>query len=72
MANQNGKNNDIDQAALDEMVASTDSGARSPAGPVGAALGWTAFAWAVFQLWIASPLPFMFAFGVFNDTKPLI
>ena len=50
---------DIDQAALDEMVAATDSGARSPAGTIGALLAWTAFAWSVFQLWIASPLPYM-------------
>ena len=50
---------DIDQAALDEMVAATDSGARSPAGTIGTLLAWTAFAWSVFQLWIASPLPYM-------------
>ena len=55
----NVKDNEIDQAALDEMVASTDSGARNPSGLVGGLLAWTAFAWAAFQLWIASPLPYM-------------
>ena len=56
---QDNNDHDIDQAALDEMVAATDSGARSPAGAIGALLAWTAFAWSVFQLWIASPLPYM-------------
>ena len=67
---QSGKNSDIDQAALDELVASTDSGARSPTGVIGALLAWTAFAWSVFQLWIASPLPYMFGnlLPVLNNT----
>ena len=56
---QDNNDHDIDQTALDEMVAATDSGARSPAGAIGALLAWTAFAWSVFQLWIASPLPYM-------------
>ncbi|HEU4985995.1 MAG TPA: TRAP transporter permease [Rhizobiaceae bacterium] len=29
----------------------------------------TAVAWSLFQLWYASPLPFIFGFGVFNDTE---
>src|SRR5690606_15544590 len=28
-----------------------------------------AIAWSLFQLWYASPLPFMFGFGVLNDTE---
>ncbi|MEO0363742.1 MAG: TRAP transporter fused permease subunit, partial [Pseudomonadota bacterium] len=28
-----------------------------------------ALAWSLFQLWIASPIPFMVGFGVFNDTE---
>lgn len=28
-----------------------------------------ALLWSAFQLWIASPLPFMLGFGVFNDTQ---
>ncbi len=51
-------------------MAATDSGARSPAGGVGALLAWTAFAWSAFQLWIASPLPYMVgnAIPVLNNT----
>ena len=67
---QDNNEHDIDQAALDEMVAATDSGARSPAGAIGALLAWTAFAWSVFQLWIASPLPYMVSdfIPVLNNT----
>ena len=67
---QDNNNHDIDQAALDEMVAATDSGARSPAGTIGTLLAWTAFAWSVFQLWIASPLPYMVSdfIPVLNNT----
>ena len=51
-------------------MAATDSGARSPAGGVGVLLAWTAFAWSAFQLWIASPLPYMVgnAIPVLNNT----
>ncbi len=54
---------------LDELVASSDTGARNPTGPVAKLLFAVALAWSLFQLWIASPLPFMFGFGVFNDTE---
>ncbi len=59
----------LSQAELDELVASSDTGARNPAGPVGTFLILTALAWSLFQLWIASPIPFMVGFGVFNDTE---
>ena len=44
---------------LEEMIAASDTGARSPEGGVGKLLMIIAFAWSLFQLWIASPLPFM-------------
>ena len=28
-----------------------------------------AICWSLFQLWYASPLPFMFGFGIFSDTE---
>ena len=61
----------LSQQELDELVASTDTGGRSPAGPVGTFLLLVALAWSLFQLWVASPLPFIFNFGVFNqaDTR---
>ncbi|GFE64906.1 TRAP transporter permease [Litoreibacter roseus] len=59
----------LSQAELDELVASSDTGGRSPSGPVGIFLIAVALIWSLFQLWIASPIPFMINFGVFNDTE---
>ena len=38
-------------------------------GGVGVFLAMTALAWSLFQLWIASPVPFIVGWGVFNDTE---
>jgi TRAP transporter 4TM/12TM fusion protein len=56
-------------ADLEDMVASSDSGARKPAGTPGKLLLGIAAVWSLFQLWIASPIPFMLGFGVFNATE---
>ena len=65
------ENNKSPDAAvdLDDMVASSDSGARKPAGMPGKLLVSIAATWSLFQLWIASPLPYMLGFGVFNATQ---
>jgi TRAP transporter 4TM/12TM fusion protein len=57
------------EAELEEMIAATDTGARSPAGGVGKLLLTVAFCWSVFQLWIASPLPYM---DVFSSWLPVL
>lgn len=54
---------------LEALVASADTGARKPAGITGRILVSTAALWSLFQLWIASPLPFALGFGVFNATQ---
>lgn len=59
----------LSQEELDELVASSDTGGRTPSGAVGTMLLVTALAWSLFQLWIASPLPFIAGWGVFNDTE---
>ena len=46
------------QSLQDEIVAAVDTGARSPVGGVGQFIAGTAFVWAMFQLYIASNLPF--------------
>ena len=56
-------------AALEELVAQSDTGARHPTGITGKILLWTAIAWSLFQLWYASPLPFVFNVFVLNDTE---
>jgi TRAP-type uncharacterized transport system fused permease subunit len=57
------------EGALQELVAQSDTGARSPHGAAGKLLLWTAIAWSLFQLWYASPLPFVFNVFVLNDTE---
>ncbi len=64
--NKTSRASDVD---LEDMVASSDSGARKPVGVPGKLLVSIAAAWSLFQLWIASPLPYMFRFGVFNATE---
>ncbi|MCB1358371.1 MAG: TRAP transporter large permease subunit, partial [Maritimibacter sp.] len=59
----------LSQDELDELVASSDTGGRSPTGWVATLLLLVALAWSLYQLWIASPLPFSLRFGVFNDTE---
>ena len=50
--------------------AEADSGARHPDGRFSRAVLWgTPLIWSLFQLWIASPLPFVLKFGVWNDTQ---
>ena len=62
---------DIEKASteLQELVAQVDTGARKPSGATGTLIFLVAVAWAVFQFWYASPLPFVFRFGVLNDTE---
>ena len=52
----------------EELVAQ-EVGARNPQGAMAKAIAGLALAWSLFQLWIASPLPFMVGIGVFNDTQ---
>ena len=57
-------------ADLDAMVASADTGGRNPSNlAVAKLITVVALLWSLFQLWIASPLPFTFGVGVFNDTE---
>ena len=44
--------------SVDDMVASVDTGGRTPSGWQNALILYVAFTWAVFQLYIASNLPF--------------
>ncbi|MES9833615.1 MAG: TRAP transporter fused permease subunit [Candidatus Thiodiazotropha sp. DIVDIV] len=52
-----------------EMVEAVEYGGRRPTGLANKILMGTALSWALFQLWVASPLPFSFGIGVFNDTE---
>jgi TRAP transporter 4TM/12TM fusion protein len=60
---------EVDLDKLEQLVAEADTGGRNATGIAGQVLLWTAVAWSLFQLWYASPLPFVFGFGVLNDTE---
>jgi TRAP transporter 4TM/12TM fusion protein len=55
---------------LQEMIAESDTGARNPTGTIPKKiLFYVPLAWTLFQLWYASPLPYLFNFLVFNSTE---
>ena len=61
-----------DQAAsvdVQQLVSDTDTGGRNPGPWMQKMLLVVAVAWSLFQLWIASPLPFTFGVFVLNDTE---
>ena len=64
---------DKDQAPdtqLEDFVADSDTGGRLPKDEFGRRALWgIPLVWSLYQLWIASPLPFIFGIGVWNDTQ---
>jgi TRAP transporter 4TM/12TM fusion protein len=54
---------------LKQLVAEADTGGRKPGGAVAKLMMFTALAWSLFQLWIASPLPYSLGILVLNDTE---
>ncbi|RLC16466.1 MAG: C4-dicarboxylate ABC transporter [Deltaproteobacteria bacterium] len=63
-------NTAVDQDALQEMIAEADTGARNPVGTIPKkVLFYVPLIWTLFQLWYASPLPFIFNILVFNSTE---
>ena len=56
-------------AELQDLIAQVDTGPRSPTGISQKIILGVAAIWSLFQLWIASPLPFVAGIGIFNDTE---
>ncbi|MCU0761794.1 MAG: TRAP transporter permease [Hydrogenophaga sp.] len=54
---------------VNQLVADNDTGGRAPGPLMSRLLLYVAIAWSLFQLWIASPLPFALGVFVFNDTE---
>lgn len=55
---------------LKKVMAETEGGARNPTGAVPKkVLFFVPLIWSLFQLWYASPLPYLFNFFVLNDTQ---
>ncbi len=54
---------------IPEVVEAAEHGGRQPGGLAKTALLSTAVFWSLFQLWVASPLPYTLGFGVFNNAE---
>ncbi len=55
---------------LEDFIADSDTGGRVPQDGLGRmALWYLPLIWSIYQLWIASPLPFVLGIGVWNDTQ---
>ena len=66
---QDVKQSTMSDDEIRQMVAESDTGGRRPTGLAAKIVMYTAMAWSMFQLWIASPLPFSLGIFVLNDTQ---
>ena len=66
-----GERSDSDVADVKKIaeVLQTETGGRALTGPAAVLLFIVPVCWSLFQLWIASPLPYMFDFGILNSTE---
>jgi len=70
MANESQEASKLSDKELEDLVASTDTGGRSPVNQqVVLLIAGTALLWSIFQVWIASPLPYTFGVGVFSSRE---
>jgi len=59
-----------EHAAVDDFIADNDTGGRAPSGGFNRGVLWVVpLMWSVFQLWIASPLPYEFGIFVVNNAQ---
>lgn len=63
------KQNETESIDVNQLVQENDTGGRKPGPGVERLLLVIAVAWSMFQLWIASPLPFSTGLFMFNDTE---
>lgn len=72
MADNSKENRALSEEELQELVAATDAGARSPQGSVGTFLAIVAVIWSVFQVILASPLAnYILPGDVVNNSRQL-
>ena len=70
MVENTGGNRPLSEEELQDLVASSDAGARNPAGNVGLLLAIVAVAWSLFQVVLASPLSNLLLPGsVINNSR---
>ena len=60
---------DASDVDVNKLMAESDTGGREPGPLVAKLILAVALTWSLFQLWIASPLPFTLGVLVFNDTE---
>ena len=66
------ENRTLNEQELQELVAASDSGARSPVGPVGLFIAATALVWAIFQVLLASPVaPYILPGDLINNSRQI-
>ncbi len=58
---------ELDTEVLQDLVTAVDMGGRKPTGLTARLMMLVALCWSLFQLWYASPLPFILNFGVVTD-----
>ena len=63
------QHHELSDDELKQIVAEADTGGRQPTGLAAKFLLTAAIVWSLFQLWIASPLPFSLGFFILNDTE---
>ena len=60
----------LSEQELEDLVASSDTGGRSPTNTqIALLISGIALVWSLFQVWIASPLPFSTGVGVFSSRE---
>ncbi len=69
MANGDPQASETSDLASVEQFLQTESGGRAATGPAATILFLVPLCWSLFQLWIASPLPYIFEFGILNSTE---
>ncbi len=63
------KSLELSDEQLRQIVAEADTGGRRPVGFAAGLIAGVALLWSLFQLWIASPLPYSTGVFVLNDTE---
>ncbi len=70
MSEENNAGTPMSDAEVQDLVASTDTGGRQPTNRnILLFLAAVALIWSVFQVWIASPIPFTLGIGVFGSRE---
>ncbi|MDH3469605.1 MAG: C4-dicarboxylate ABC transporter, partial [Gammaproteobacteria bacterium] len=65
----NGEPTAAEHQELQDMIAEADTGGRKPAGIPAKVLWVVPLIWSLFQLWYASPMPYIVEAAILNSTE---